>query len=275
MFILLAKQRTGTHFLRGVLSTHPQIVITNEVFKVSAQKFLLGRTKVPPYSFYRQQRIENDLTNCLPARQPELVKEYFRMLHNVAEENESEIVVDIKYNSLHYAEGEWSSPSGVPQMLNSGFGYIHLVRQDLIRTAVSDFRSRISGKYKVRAGEKVDKVKFSVDPKELINRLYTIKEDLKLVEKWIRCQKLRCLTVLFEEFFIDDVGGELDNERFYEILDFMRVPRSNWKPIAMTQKLSPENIADEVSNWSELGEHLAETPFFVNYQRLSGSDRSV
>jgi hypothetical protein len=155
--LLLASQRTGTNALQAVLSTHPDIHCTREVFHPSPQD---QPHLDPKINFFRfiESRGELDRTDASLESQRRIFLEFLVFLR--ASTTKRFLVIDVKYNATHHFDGPWRPLIGWPAMF--GFAHrhslrvLHLVRANHLRQHVSMIKAKQTQRWVVEGGESID-----------------------------------------------------------------------------------------------------------------------
>ena len=168
--ILIAAQRTGTHYLRGLLQSHERIEASlEEVFHGAPAavcrhdnfwNFLLSRCRA-------------DADSCLPWRREEMFTAFLD--HVVSRHPGKTVLIDIKYNSLHHLNGTWQAAGGEPAALihfrERRLPVIHLRRRNILKTVVSGLRANAASQHVV------------LDPSE--NRTRPLRVDCGTIRHWV------------------------------------------------------------------------------------------
>jgi LPS sulfotransferase NodH len=172
-FALIGCQRTGTHLLREILNTNPAIAVMAEVFsqyphRAYWQNFLRRQ----PASRFPPQR---------PAEAAALLDEYFEVVrrdvhrrpdwYGGAKPKLKTVGLDIKYNQLRFVAPVFGDITARPLLLSymsdRGIGIVHLIRRNLMHTAISIIIANQRNLWQNYDGRKIDG-KFQIPPKELL-----------------------------------------------------------------------------------------------------------
>src|SRR3954447_23774238 len=144
VIIMLARQRSGTNPLRDVLSSHPDIFCTPEVFheRPSPDAHLEVDTnfwnfleKHPKGTVRRSQSLQS---------QEEIFIDYMRFLRGFTDKKY--LVVDVKYNSTHHLDGPWRGVTEQPSMFlfmkRTNVRTLNLTRRNYLRYYLSWFKAQ-------------------------------------------------------------------------------------------------------------------------------------
>lgn len=268
LYILLATQRCGTNMLRSILETHPAIAALPEVFHDDHYPY----TKLPGFVYYEEfflQRVREDPEMALPKNRKENVRTYLKWLAKCAAEANITPLIDVKYNSLHHAEGTWSNPNKPPVMLqilhNRSFPVIHLHRKNSLSMVISLLRAEITQQYVASTSEEVHKASITINPQRLLHELkfHHLTEDA--VDKHLKSMGIQCLDINYEDLFTNGPGSDFSREKFNEIADFMGVDGSLIELKPATERLASRGYREEIENFDELEKALRDTPYHETF----------
>jgi hypothetical protein len=148
------------------------------------------------------QRAQGDPTCTLPHQRIELFKSYLRELPAIC--NKQHVVLDVKYNSVHHIHKLWQTPLTPPPFFQVvrelGIPVIHLFRRNILKTVISNIRADMLRQYIVRSNEKLDSRALDVNPKEVVQRLDTLKRLQHAVLEYIGNYP-NVTTVYYEDLF--------------------------------------------------------------------------
>lgn len=254
--ILLAPQRSGTHALKEVLNSHPNVVSYPEVFHSDS-------VEIPTemfWTFYLKE-VKRNARIALPDARIGCIERYFDMLEKF--HHDETTVLDIKYNSLHHGEGYWSPYSGPPKMFNTfrqrNYPVIHLWRCNLLRRQLSEMRANQTGQFHLyKEGESIP-LKMQVNCKFVLKKLRSYTEWYTVVRTWLAGHKP--LTELTYEDLWHDEDGDLKPDTVKKLSACLQVDPAGFNRKPNMFKVSPSNISEMVLNVKELEEALAGTEF--------------
>jgi len=264
--ILLAIQRSGTNFLRGVLDNHPGLVCFPEVFqdaKPGEDPTAGYHFGVPPFWNLFRERLRADPMVGLPPNRGAVVRDYFDLLAETAEKEGRTILVDVKYNSLHHMDHYWRGPTAPPEMLKffgeQGYPIVHQVRDDLVRVAVSLLHARTTQQYVASGNQNVKSQVLSPEPAEFHNLLRLQKRNRRTIKGWLR----RCPEVLeisYEQLLAPNSPAGLDIDAFVRVQEFLGLEPFR-ELVATTKRTTARPLRDVLGNYEVIQKRLAGTEF--------------
>lgn len=162
--VVVARQRSGTNFLRSLLATSTDLPNLGEVFDHKA-----GRRDINYFPFQAERAAQY----AAPRGRADCVAElqaYFDHLDSLFPRH----IIDVKYNQTLVCAPTFASPADLPPLLEvlaaRGYGIVHLVRETVCATIVSDQVAKATGTWHVpqEAQSGVPLVKVRIDPPTFI-----------------------------------------------------------------------------------------------------------
>jgi hypothetical protein len=261
--ILIARPRSGTTALRGVLARHSKIASLGEVFHEND-------VNDPDYFFfYYLSEVKKNPEYALPSRsnRSALFKDYINYAGTRFKKKfpgKEWLFFGINYNSLHCLNAYWQNFFEEPLMLSiikwQGYSVVHLIRRNLVEAAVSEIRAKVSGVWHIKASEERPadaNKKLRIDAKNFLRQLHARALEIDLIEKSMVGYR-RCLTLEYEKFFDSEgkpVPTEIDGLAKFLSLD---------SPIEATteyQKTRTAHLRDAIENYDEVAATLRGTKF--------------
>jgi LPS sulfotransferase NodH len=141
-----------------------------------------------------------------------------------------------------------------------GWKIIYLKRSNILRHAISDIRSAKTGTFHKVEGIKVSqegrgaRQKIRIEAEELI-RTMKFREDSLALEKVV-LEDLPHFTVHYET---DLMGADNQRDAMNRLFEFLGLPPHDAE--TSFRKVTAKNIADDIENFDELREVLAESPY--------------
>ena len=186
LYILLAEQRSGTHFLRSMLNNVPGVVMPSEICNPDAA------SRKSPTSFlrYRASVSMADGKFFYPTTevQTELLDNYFAFVRtSIADARH--IVLDVKYSHVYNFHPCWWSVVGRPFLLDyaidRGIRFIHLIREQPYRTVISNMYAQEAKIWHVRNTDPTPSKTITVDRAQLQIRAFRLAKTIGLFSQWL------------------------------------------------------------------------------------------
>lgn len=258
--ILLATQRTGTHLLKGAIDSHPLIA------GPFSEAFYQDYDSDPANFFhYMLQRAQADPTCMLPHRRIEFFQNYLQDLPVICQK--PNIVLDIKYNSVHHVHTVWQAPFETPPLFkvirNNNYPIIHLLRKNLLKTVVSNMRAQKLKQFQRLSDESADTAVIHVDPQTVLQYLDILKRFHSTIEGFISGYP-HVLALYYEDIFLQSQGTSdqtsLNPEPLRQIAALFNLePNFNLQPL--TKKLTSSDLKEAIVNYDELESVLSSTEY--------------
>jgi LPS sulfotransferase NodH len=240
-YIILGRSRTGSNFLRGMLSSHPSVLSYGEVFG----NYDRIRGGLPSRPFRSSSRLLEDLR-----KRP---IEYLNA-HVFCEYRRPVEAVGFKIFYYHaQREGEWEKIW--PYILGeTEIRVIHLKRRSLLEAHVSRARAKASNQwfsYRPRKG--LEQAAVRLDPDACESDFKTTREYEARFDDLLRAHDV-C------EVFYEDLRGQTTSE-MDRIQGFLDVRSRVVRPL--THKQSSASLRNSIENYDELRERFADTEWSV------------
>lgn len=243
--LLLAQERSGTHMLRSILGRLGRIAAPGETCNAAADAS--GKNELSFFDF-RRSYLTDRKNSPYPTYQHQtlLIKEYFQyILKRIA--NHEFVILDIKYSHVHNFNAGWWDFSSRPTLLafakDHSIEIIHLVRENVFQTAISDFYATQSGVWRAVTPQELKKVSITVDSHLLRRQMRHIERTIALFDEWlIGCKHLR---ITYEA-----LCGPAPAEPLQKISEFLRLEEViPFKPEFL--KTTPP-YEECIVNWDEI-----------------------
>ena len=222
--------------------------------------------------FYDEFFVDNVTGNpklSLPVNRPQLVEQYLAQLE-LATVNLRQIgIIDVKYNSMHVAEGVWYTPGSVPMLLliakRRNYRVLHLTRSDLLAVVFSKFRADNTGDYYVREFLEVMPTRFRIEPEEFLDELRILYETEWMARHWLEMLDISHLQVRYESMFQEEPGSDLNRNLFKQLFRYINVDQPDFVPTPQSRKISTRGFRQELENFDEIEEALKGTRFHEDF----------
>lgn len=248
---LIARQRSGTGALGSVLDKHPDLRYVGEVFH--PDNFGASGN----YFTFLHERVKEDPKRALPNAQAENFTAFAEMMQGRFP-NQT-VIIDIKYRSLHQANGGWQGLAEMPWLLGhakrEGLPVIHLTRKNYVESFVS---GRLAEANKVWHARQEDEIKVTstvVNLRNLSNYLVSTDREVALIREWLGKSR-KVLEVDYGDLF--DREGTLRPplaERLSKLFDIG--PFEDREPAF--KKQAPARLRESIRNFPLIAEGLAGT----------------
>jgi hypothetical protein len=263
--ILLARQRSGTHALRSVLGSHPEIFCFDEVFSIWTKDDRNPYWKeferpIAAANFFNfvETYARDDLSRLLPTRHGELFERFFEHLRGLA--SEPHLVVDVKYNSTHFFTPPFQqlgSSYFLDLVVEHGLRVLRVTRKNYLRYAVSTAKARAADRYHARTGGAPGDAPVTLDPRAVLRTLERCEaEDAALDGHFRRYPHL--LEHDYAEIF---PGGEPVGDAFLRAFAGWLGVAPTFAPAPSFPKQSALPLAETIENFDEIAAALRGTRF--------------
>jgi hypothetical protein len=259
--ILLSRQRSGTNAFRSALATHPDLFCFNEVFnlgdKDSDNEFLRDTN----YFNFLEAYSGADLRRTLPDRHETLFLDFLEYLRCYSPKRH--LIVDVKYNTLHFFTKPWADNATVPYLLDliveHRLRVLHLTRMNYLRQGISTLKAWATGQYSVFPNqERPDDQQVFVGPgwlTSLLERRST--EDAMITRRFKDYPLYRSYD--YAQVFRASTD-ELPPEVRRELAEWLDVPDA-FGPITDFRKQSSLPLSETISNYDEVVALLKDTQY--------------
>lgn len=248
--VLLSTQRSGTNLLRSVLDSHPQVYgALGEIFH--------SNHLADPLRFFSflLEEVKTDPALALPGSRIMEFEKYLEFLDRKLPDQIT--ILDVKYNSLHHLDEWWKGKDGlfdVCKRLN--IPVIHLIRNNVVRTAVSELIANQSRVFVVQKGaENAPLEKLRIEPRALLNRIRNLQRTIEMHRK--RYSELAGYIEVHYEDLTDPNGATINEKTFEGLAEFLGVePTFEKEP--RTRKILRGSLRETLANFDELAAALEE-----------------
>lgn len=247
--ILIAAQRTGTHYLRNLLHSHDRVQADlEEIFHDSPEAL----ARADNFWNFLRLRSHDGGDPWMPWHRGRMFREFL----DVAEARYpgKTLVIDIKYNSLHHASGTWQTAGGEPEALihlrKWDFPVVHLRRRNILKMVVSAMRATAAGQHVVLHSETNLTRPLRIDCRDVRHWVDAFRAEADFVTKML-AHSPRVHTVWYEDLWEDLPGGTRNARTEAALLDHLGLA-GTLLPDASVTKMTPDDLQDAVENFDEL-----------------------
>ena len=235
-FVILTLPRTGSTLLSKSLNKHPEIFCNDEIFHFSFRRYF----SPDQFRFLKIRLLPKKINYAInyPAtflRLPGFLNKYFT---NKKNEHFKARGFKLMYYQTFYI------PGLIHYLKRNDIKVILLLRENVLRNALSDLRARSTGIYHYQDDNEEQRLglsKLNVDTNVLKQKMdYIIKQNKKLESIVSNMDHLKIYYEDFEDW----------NDTVNRISDFLEVSRA--QIAAGAKKLNPHTLQDMISNYNEV-----------------------
>ncbi|MGO9743338.1 MAG: hypothetical protein ACLPN5_17845 [Roseiarcus sp.] len=198
--LLVAAERSGTHFLKSVLSGGREIRTTLEICNPSID---IIRTSEFSFLKFREVMCKENDDYFYPTQeiQRSLLSKYFANLDKICENKVKRVLLDVKYSHVHNFQPAWSEFVARPLLFDyakeTGLKLIHLIRRKPAHAVISGMLAQRRGVWHARGEQTVAPVRFKIERDLLLERTFQRRETIKLFRYWLK--GLNVIEVIYEQ----------------------------------------------------------------------------
>ena len=181
--IMLARQRSGTHALKSILGTLPDVFCLGEVFSLKGRESADHKLREMSFFNFLVQYANGDVTRIFPDQHEKLFRDYLLFLRGFSDKRF--ILIDVKYNQMYFLTQPYARPEPCLFQLIRKYGLhvLHLTRRNYLRCWLSQLKARRSGVWLCRSNQPLEYADrpISVDVSGLMEQLRFFKDFDRLV----------------------------------------------------------------------------------------------
>jgi hypothetical protein len=244
-FVIFTLPRTGSTLLSKTLNKHPEIFCDDEIFHFSFRDYF----SVNQFRFIKIPFLPKKINYVVnyPAtylRLPSFLDKYFT---NKKGENCKAIGFKLMYYQTLY------TPGLISYLKKNNVKIILLLRENILRNALSDLRARATGIYHHQDDNEEQRSglsKLNVDTDALKQKMNNIVRQNQKLEAIVK--DMDYVKIYYEDFANWDVT-------INKIADFLDVSRQPVK--AGAKKLNPDALQDMIANFAEVESWLKQNNY--------------
>jgi hypothetical protein len=248
-FVIFTLPRTGSTLLSKSLNTHPEIFCDDEIFHFSFRDYFSPHQ----FRFWKIRFLPKKINYVI--NYPRTFLKMKRFLDNFYRNRADEKFRARGFKLMYYQT--FYTPGLLSYLKNNDVKVILLVRENVLRNALSDLRARSTGIYHYQETENVsnDIPKLNVDMNLLQNKMLDIVNQNNKLEELTR--GIDHVKIRYEDFSDWD-------ETMQRITRFLKVSRRQIEEGA--KRLNPIHLEDMIENYGEVREWLKNSDYsnFVN-----------
>ena len=250
-FVIFTRGRTGSTTIRTELDSHFKIVCHGELFHPQTAEQLKAKFALDPapYDVFKKRVGDSDT---------EYYERYLREVIKSSRRQKPDAIVGFK---LLYGQATAHKRKRFLRILSrQGFVFLHLIRRNTVRQAVSSMVAHKRGKFNAKKKNwSAPAERYELDTMDFIRRVNKYSGVVEKNRMLLSDQK--CLEIYYEDYC-----GERD-AFFSRIFDFLGIERFDLAPTEYSV-MTDRNLQNVVKNFEELRqatrtlglEHMLEAP---------------
>jgi LPS sulfotransferase NodH len=234
-FIILGRSRTGSNFLRGLLSSHPEILTAGEILRNpdqidwdSDQYYVNAQV----LNLYQQKPIEFMQKIVFRKFPPQIKAVGFKLFYYHAQTEPYNQIWDFLKKSTEIR-------------------IIHIKRENILKTHLSRAQANRSGSWVNTSGKKEDHGPITLDPVECL-------KDFEQTRQWENYYDQFFASHLIKQVRYEDLANNYE-AIIQDIQTFLNVSPHPVKP--QTYKQSSKHLSEMITNYDELKSKFKDTPW--------------
>jgi len=262
-FVIVGTQRTGSTVLREVLNSNPEIAVAGEIFDGGPESFdayLAKESLTRPSGYPEAERQMVDFLGAIHAARPASAKMFG---------------CDLKYCHIRAVAPSSEPLCALPALLQfirlAGVRVIHLVRENVLQSAISELMAEARAIWHHTAEEQIDR-KIPIDCRKLIQYMQVKRADRQIFSSVMEGHGLM-VTCDYDRFVsgmaMKDAEGNLTGEDnpIFELADFLGVKRS-FKAPQHLKKIVRKPYAELIENYEEVRKIVRRTEYVTYLETI-------
>jgi LPS sulfotransferase NodH len=236
-FCIITTQRSGSTWLKELLSSHPDIIVLPELFLTRKPNNVWKNVRM--LSFYEFQRSHF-------AIRPWNTFNYLNNLNNYPDRHKA-IGFKIMYNQIV------SYPEVLLKLIGDKFKIIHLVRENHLDKILSQVKAKTTNI--VHARSEVEIAPVYLETKFLLNQIYFQENFVQFFNWLLKIIPNLLLCVTYESLY------QNRDMVLQQIVNFLNLPDTNTKFSSSLQKINKGLYSKKIKNYQEVQKVLTGTKF--------------
>jgi hypothetical protein len=257
VFVLLARNRSGSGALGSLLDRTPSLAYLWEVFH---DNFI---DRPSNYFCFMREFCKENPDAWMPSQARARFDEYLDYLSSWSKKRygKPDVLMDMKYNSMHHFNANWLALDEPPTLFkilrDKNVPIIHLRRKNHLRAYVSGLYAHKNKTWHSTTYESITVRSLTINVKDCLDYLRVLKWQDDRVD-WILSGYSPQLELEYSELF--DLRGRLSAPARQHLADFCCVsPQSIGEPELV--KLTPNALDRVIENYAEVESCLRESPY--------------
>jgi hypothetical protein len=260
IIVMLARQRSGTNPLCDVLSSHPDVFCTPEVFhdRPSPDAYL----EVEANFFRFLERHPKACLGRAPSwdEQQAMFLDFLDFLQTFTEKRF--MVIDVKYNSTHHLNASWKFISAEPTMFafirNNDLRVLNLTRRNYLRYHVSQCKANLTQTWAAPVDTRHRDDRIRIDVPTMLDDLELCRAENEIVTKSFADYR-RYLSLDYQELF-PVMGAPISDDALGRISAWLGLG-PEFKRDPTYRKQAVLGLRETIENYDEVEQALTGTPF--------------
>ena len=258
--VMLARQRSGTNPLRSVLSTHPDLSCTPEVFHDAPSPDAELEMETNFFRFAASHPKSRPDHARSYGEQAEVFRDFLKYLGEFTDKRV--VVLDVKYNSTHHLNAAWKFISAEPSMFSfmkaMGVRAFNLTRKNFLRYHLSQRKAMATETWTAsHEGDHRDP-RVDVDVKLMLRDLDLCERENAIIQRSFGSYG-KYLTLDYDDFF-PVMGAPVSADALGRLAEWLEIePTFENEPAY--RKQASLTLAETIRNYAEVEEALRGTRF--------------
>jgi LPS sulfotransferase NodH len=262
-FVIIGTQRTGSTVLREVLNSNTELAVAGEIFDGGPESFdayLVKQGLGRPTGYPDAERQIVEFLGAVNAERPAAAKVFG---------------CDIKYCHIRAVAPSSEPLCALPALLQfirlSGVRVIHLVRENVLQSALSELIAETRAVWHHTGDEQIER-RIKIDCRKLIQYMQVKRADRQIFSSVMEGHG-RMVTCDYDRFVsgiaMTDADGNLTGEHnpLFELADFLGVER-RFKAPRHLKKIVQKNYAELIENYDEVRKIVRRTEFVTYLETI-------
>ena len=241
---VVATQRSGTNLLRKSLAATELFFDLNEVFDPFHAEFW----------DFKQRRLVERPELSLPATDNQLELWHGYLNQRLPGIKKPFTLIDVKYSSMHHLDSLWHEHGSAPLLVEwlsvNQFPVIHVVRENVLDTHVSNLLACRLQIWDAEDASAAEGVSFRLDPVETKIEIERRVEQIQMMQRLLR--PLDCIEAKYESL-VDRQKNRLSKQLVSDVKRLLQLhPSQAIDDVAVATKKMGRSAAELIENYAEI-----------------------
>lgn len=251
---MLSRQRSGTQLLMNLLKGHHELSATGEVFHEVWKEKENG--------FYRfiVEHFDNNLIEFVNAKSNPslLLDEYFSYV--LQKSFSKNVLVDVKYNSLHHIDPFWNDILSEPYLLRvireRELKVVHLIRDNYLANYASSLLARKNFNWSAFESKR-QHTTIEIDTSTLVNEISKREREIEYIQDFFKLSS-HYTEIRYEDILDNEGSFNVDTQE--KIMSFLGLSGSHFNKKPQTTKAA-RSLHELIDNFNDVSDLLARTKY--------------